>query len=73
MKLFFLPPYSPELNPDELVHRTVKARVAEEVLPETIHAQQAQVLGILEELKRSPETVARLFNHPLARYASRAM
>lgn len=73
LKLFFLPPYSPELNPDELVHRTVKARVAEEVLPESIHAQQAQVLGILEGLKRSPETVARLFNHPLARYASRAM
>jgi transposase len=73
LKLFFLPPYSPELNPDELVHRTVKARVGDEVLPESIHAQQAQVLGILDGLKRSPGAVARLFCHPLVRYASRAM
>ena len=73
LKLFFLPAYSPELNPDELVHRTVKARVAEEAFPETLHAQQAQVLGILEGLKRTPATVARLFAHPLVRYASRAM
>lgn len=73
LKLFFLPAYSPELNPDELVHRTVKARVAEEVFPETVHAQQAQVVGILEGLKRSPATLARLFAHPLARYASCAM
>jgi transposase len=42
----FLPPYSPELNPDELVHRTVKARVPEEAFPETIYAQLAQILGI---------------------------
>ena len=53
--------------------RTVKARVAEEAFPETLHAQQAQVLGILEGLKRTPATVARLFAHPLVRYASRAM
>ena len=46
--------------------------MAEEVLPETPHAQQAQVLGILERLKCLPGSVARLFP-PLARYASRAV
>jgi transposase len=28
MELFFLPPYAPELNPDELLHQDVHAHVA---------------------------------------------
>ena len=41
IKLFYLPSYSPELNPDEYLNRDVKASLAEKRCPHTAKALEA--------------------------------
>ena len=70
LKLFFLPPYSPELNPDELVWNDVKNNgVARSMIsqPRDIHRA---VVGRLRFLQKSPERVRSFFQAPDTRYAA---
>ena len=68
IELFFLPAYSPELNPDELVWNNVKTRVAKmtvqtkDELKEAVHAS-------LCRLQKLPNLVASFFLTPSCRYA----
>ena len=47
IKLFYLPSYSPELNPDEYLNRDVKASLAEKKRPRTAKALKADVVAHL--------------------------
>jgi transposase len=70
LKLFFLPPYSPELNPDELVWNDVKNNgVGRSVIngPRDMHRT---VVGRLRFLQKSPERVRSFFQAPETRYAA---
>ena len=70
LKLFFLPPYSPELNPDELVWNDVKNNgVARSMIsqPRDLHRV---VVGRLRFLQKSPERVRSFFQAPDTRYAA---
>jgi transposase len=69
LKLIFLPPYSPALNPDEQVWGYVKPRVAKQ-LPQNMEALKALTLGALRRLQKLPETVQSFFLHPDCRYAA---
>ncbi|SDD80358.1 Transposase [Glycomyces harbinensis] len=70
--LFYLPPYSPQLNPDELVWSTVKnGRIGKAVIRNE-HDLKRVVLGALRSLQKLPETVKRLFNHPELAYITAA-
>jgi transposase len=68
LKLWFLPPYSPELNPDELVWGHVKQAVAKKV-PQTKAQLKQRVLGALRRLQKLPDQVASFFRHPTCQYA----
>lgn len=69
LKLWFLPPYSPELNPDELVWGHVKQAVAKK-LPKTKIELKHRVLGALRKLQKLPSLVSSFFCHPTCRYAT---
>lgn len=68
LTLFFLPPYSPELNPDELVWKNVKhdqigrasIRNASELHPRAVAA--------LERLRDLPEIITGFFRAPRLAY-----
>ena len=69
LKLFYLPAYSPELNPDELVWGHVKQRVAKR-LAATKDELKRQVQRALRSLQRTPLLVASFFGHPTCAYAA---
>lgn len=69
LQLFFLPAYSPELNPDELVWGHIKQRVAK-TLAATKDELKRQVQRALRALQRTPRLVSSFFAHPTCVYAA---
>jgi transposase len=70
LRLFCLPPYSPELNPDEQVWNHVKHHgVGRAVVAGAAHLK-ALVLRRLRQLQRTPELVRGFFLMPDTRYAA---
>jgi transposase len=69
LKIFFLPPYSPELNPDELVWGHVKSKVARA----TVGSQSemsSKIIGSLRSLQKKPGIVKAFFKHVDCCYAA---
>ncbi len=69
LELFFLPPYSPELNPDELVWAHVKTRVAK-ATAQTKDELKTMVTRTLHRLQKLPDIVAGFFRAPTCQYAA---
>jgi len=69
LELFHLPPYSPQLNPDELVWGHVKARVAK-ATTQTKDELKRMVERTLYRLQKLPQVVAGFFLAPTCCYAS---
>lgn len=67
--LFFLPPYAPELNPDELVWAHVKTRIGKKTI-ETKIQMKAIIHSVLHRLQKLPDTVAAFFQAPTCKYAA---
>jgi len=70
LRLFFLPPYSPELNPDELVWNDVKNNGVGRSLVHGPDDLQRAVVGRLRYLQKSPEHVRSFFQAPETKYAA---
>ena len=70
LRLFFLPPYSPELNPDEQVWRDLKCNGLgrTELVDREDMAQK--VTAHLENLRGLPKKVRSFFQLPMTRYAA---
>jgi len=69
LRLFFLPPYSPQLNPDELVWNHLKThRIGRAAIRSLAHLKQ-MVRTSLRALQRSPRTVRAFFHEEHVRYA----
>jgi len=69
-RLFYLPPYAPELNPDELVSNHVKHhRIGRSVIsgPDQL---KHKVIGFLRSLQKMPNLVRNFFRAPSVRYAA---
>ena len=70
LRLFYLPPYSPELNPDELVWNNLKNHgVGKQIITGPEHLKTT-VLRHLRSLQRRATTVRAFFQGPHVRYAS---
>lgn len=70
LRLFCLPPYSPELNPDELVWNHLKNHgVGRRSLTGPDHLKQV-VLAHLRALQQRPDTIRGFFHEPHTRYAA---
>lgn len=70
LRLFHLPPYSPDLNPDELVWNHLKHhKVGKAAIKGPEHLKQL-VIGFLRSLQKTPALVRALFRHPSTCYAA---
>jgi transposase len=68
LELFFLPPYSPELNPDEWVNKNVKHDRIAKAVPLTKDELKAIAVEALERLKKCPGIVRGFFGDPKLAY-----
>jgi transposase len=70
IELHFLPGYSPELNPVELLNHDVKANAAGRRRPRSAAELRDELHGYLRRRQRQPAVLVRFFDHPTTRYAA---
>lgn len=70
LKLFFLPPYSPELNPDELVWNDVKNQGLSRHLVDNLETLKNLVYSRLFQLQKKTSKIVSFFKTPTTLYAS---
>ena len=72
LALYFLPPYSPELNPDELLNQDVKAGALGRRRPATRDELIGDTRSYLRSRQRQPNIVTGYFQEQHVRYAAAA-
>lgn len=70
IELFFLPPYSPELNPDEYLNGDLKGRIAARPQARDKDKLESTVKSIMTDLARNPKHIKSYFRHQKIKYAA---
>ncbi len=70
LELFFLPPYSPELNPDEFVWNDLKNNSLGRKAIASIEQLKREVISYLRFIQKTPERVRSYFKAPTTEYAA---
>ena len=70
IRLFFLPGYSPELNPDEVLNHDVKTNAVGRRCAHNQSELISHVRGYLHSRQRQPQIVQNYFNEKDVRYAA---
>lgn len=70
IEVFYLPSYSPELNPDELLNADLKQRVTTAAPARTKQALARTAVSALRSIQKQPERVQHYFQHKDVSYAA---
>lgn len=70
IEVFYLPAYSPELNPVEYLNGDMKARVNEVGLPDDRGVLKTRIQSFMKKLVGVPAHVVSYFLHPWTQYAA---
>ena len=70
IEVFYLPSYSPELNPDEYLNCDLKAGVHSGPPARTKEHLKSKALSHLRKLQKMPKRIIKYFKHPKIAYAS---
>ena len=70
IEIFFLPSYSPELNPDEYLNCDLKAGVHSRVPAKTKKQLKKDAISHLRMLQKSPARIVKYFENPKIAYAA---
>ena len=70
IELHFLPGYSPDLNPVELLNHDVKANAVGRQRPRNLAEMIASVTDYLHDRQRQSQMVQRFFSHPATAYGA---
>jgi hypothetical protein len=70
LKLFFLPPYSPDRNPDELVWKHLKADTVGRMVVTDKADFKSKVVSSMRSLQKNPVKICSFFQKPSLRYAA---
>ena len=70
IELFYLPSYSPELNPDEYLNNDLKSGIGLRPTPKNEKQMKKNVKSHMMFLQKNPERVARFFHHESIKYAA---
>ncbi len=73
IRLYFLPGYSPELNPDELLNQDVKTNAVGRKRPRDKVELIRNVRHYLWSTQRQPDKIQNYFLHPNVRYAAQSV
>jgi len=68
--MFFLPSYSPELNPDEMLNQDVKSNAVGRKRAHTLNQMMAHVRSFLWGRQRRPSIVKKYFKEKHVQYAA---
>jgi transposase len=70
IEVFYLPSYSPELNPDERLNADLKHAISTKVPVRTKAKLQAVASEHMQRIERDPARVMRYFQDPIVKYAA---
>lgn len=70
IEMYFLPPYSPELNPDEYLNNDVKSNAVGRCRAKTKDEMETNIRYYLRSTQRQPEIVKSYFKAKPVRYAA---
>ncbi len=70
IELFYLPSYSPELNPDEYLNNDLKSGIGLKASPKNEKQMKTNVKSHMIFLQKNPKKVARFFHHKAIKYAA---
>jgi hypothetical protein len=70
MEMFFLPAYSPDLNPDEMLNQDIKANAVGRKRARTQSELMRNLRGYLNCRRDNPSIVMRYFHEKSVRYAA---
>ena len=70
IEVFYLPPYSPELNPDEGVHADLKQAVPRKAPARSKQQLKRAAISHMRSLSRRPARIRSIFQHRQFRYAA---
>jgi transposase len=70
LKLFYLPPYSPDRNPDELVWKHLKADTVGRMVVTGKADFKSKVVSSMRSLQRMPRKIRSFFQKPSLQYAA---
>jgi len=70
IEVFYLPSYSPELNPDEYLNCDLKTGIRSSSPARNQSDLKGKVLGHMRMLQKKPQRVEKYFKHPAIKYAA---
>lgn len=70
ISVHYLPPYSPELNPDEYLNGNLKKSVHSGISPRTKAEIKKKTRRFMQSQQKAPAKIEQLFKHKCVRYAS---
>jgi transposase len=70
LEVFFLPSYSPELNPDEYLNCDLKRGLSDKPAPKHVKQLQQNVEEHMNMLQQNPARIAKYFTHRDIKYAA---
>ncbi len=70
LALYYLPPYSPDRNPDELVWKHLKADTAGRMVVTSKDEFESNVVSSMRSLQTRPEKIRAFYQKPSLRYAA---
>ena len=70
IELFFLPSYSPELNPDELLNHDVKSNALKDKIVKTQDHLKNHLKSYLFKLQKTPQKIKNFFKKDCVKYAA---
>ena len=70
LRLFFLPPYSPDRNPHELVWKHLKADTVDRMTITDKADFKAKVRAFIRQLQNDPEKIRSFYQKPSLKYAA---
>ena len=70
IEVFYLPPYSPEYNPDELLNADLKRNVGNRAMPSNIDQLESNVRSYMKQTQLNPSKVISFFGSKWTNYAA---
>ena len=69
IKLFYLPPYSPEYNPDEYLNSDLKREMSRRPIPKSEKELGSNTRSVLKKTQRNPARIESYFGMKFTKYA----
>jgi len=70
IEIFYIPSYSPELNPDEYLNRDLKKNVNRSTVPRNKDDLKANLLSFMRMIQKTPQRVVKYFSSSYIKYAA---